>query len=334
MPRRTPMNTTTHASTTEKSRVNLVMSTSPFRGELWRDGGSTTSSLIGFVEPRHTYPTLSCQVITRRRKGLNRRWKRIPQRRGSVRQELRDADVMTAMAQLRPIGEAVGGEKAGSPPRPPSSERQLYAEPRAGLRPALDPDPATQRHHDPLRQRESETGARAAASRDRLRRRLEHVREIFLGVDPSPSSSTAICTREASRLAVTRTVPSAGVCRTAFESRFCSTRATRGEHGASIADPSPRCTARSLPRRPRRPTAAMACGPRRLTRRPRPLRFDRLHVELGELEESSTMTDELADRPPHLERVPMDRRCVIHDPLVDRFDHGSKRRQGRPEGRA
>lgn len=46
---------------------------------------------------------------------------------------------------------------------------------------------------------------------------------------PSPVSCTASWIWRPRRLASTRTVPSAGVCRTAFTSGFCSTLASRGE---------------------------------------------------------------------------------------------------------
>src|SRR5437773_4504639 len=67
------------------------------------------------------------------------------------------------------------------------------------------------------------------------RKNGSNTRSRSSGAIPSPVSSTATCSPLAERDAWTRTVPSAGVWRTAFTSRFWRTRDILGEHGASSA---------------------------------------------------------------------------------------------------
>ena len=91
-------------------------------------------------------------------------------------------------------------------------------------------------------------------------------------------------TRGHRRWASTRTLPSAGVCRTALTSRFCITRATRGEQ-AMPSTPSARLTSgRPFSSRLQRHRCH---GVRHDLPRSRAVRLglDRARVELGELEQ-------------------------------------------------
>ncbi len=113
---------------------------------------------------------------------------------------------------------------------------------------------------------------------------------------PSPVSWTASSSHAGSRRASTRTVPSAGVWRTAFTSRFWSTRASRGEHVAP-ADPlqvgderEPLLLGGHLDGRRRRSARS------RSSRARRGLGLDRSGVELCQLEQVVDHRDELVHR--------------------------------------
>ena len=149
---------------------------------------------------------------------------------------------------------------------------------------------------------------------------------------PSPVSSTAISTRPGVSSASTRTVPSAGVWRTAFTSRFCSTRATRGEHIASPAPFRSETTLSTL-------VSAWASTDRhRRRRRAHPAvdrRWSRASITPASSwvssNRSSTIAHQLADGPPHLRDVATEGRRVVDHAVVDRLDHRAERCERRPE---
>ena len=163
-----------------------------------------------------------------------------------------------------------------------------------------------------------------------LRKNGSKIRGRSSGAIPSPVSSTASASRSPRRSAESRTVPSAGVWRTAFTSRFCRTRATLGEQSASAAAPrsaregEPLRVGLRLDRRERR-------GHQVVEPCPPGLGLDRAGLQLGELEEIVDEVGQLGRGAPHLADVACHRRRIAHDAVVERLDHRPQARQRRPQ---
>src|SRR6266545_1255971 len=132
------------------------------------------------------------------------------------------------MSQLVARSRASGGRRLAAH----GGRRTENREPSAGrLSASIRPPRDSTMRRARARPRPAPAPERAGSAR----KNGSNTRSRSSGASPSPVSSTATSSPSGERDAWTRTVPSAGVWRTAFTSRFWRTRVIRGEQGASSA---------------------------------------------------------------------------------------------------